>query len=310
MRRVFAGLGFFGLLLVMVPAGPPAQAQPTETPGGAPIPRALTRLPELPIERSLLPEAVDAVSRELGVSAQVARKRLAVQHHALDVIAEAERHRGSYAGAWFDDSQGVGVLNVAFTHDGEGLADHIAAAGRFPDRELIRVHQVERSAEDLDEIVRTIEGDRVELIELGASGLAVDAQSNTVRIDFALDDAQLAAMETAMQARYGADRVTVGPGGHLEPANHVPLQRNCLNNSRDTCNPLRGGATLHVRDRPSNYCTMGFNAYRGGTRYILTAGHCLDPGYGGGSRRTMPVTSWDWLRITPGTAIRAGAPSP
>jgi hypothetical protein len=110
----------------------------------------------------------------------------------------------------------------------------------------------------------------------------VDGERNRVVVEA---NAVTEDMRTALAGMYGADKVAI----HLNPRAQRPEEA-----SRDhDSNPYKGGSAIDI-------CTNGFAWNNGSTLYMLTAGHCINPGGGwylpdgaSGGARIGTGTKWD-----------------
>lgn len=99
--------------------------------------------------------------------------------------------------------------------------------------------------------------------------VGVDAAKNTIRLAYST---RMAAENVSRLRTYASDRSDVT---ELEEVGEEQLAARTTACSYPNCSqPMRAGVAIGFN---SNYwCTSGFYAYSGSSRYILTAGHCMD----------------------------------
>ncbi|WP_407563770.1 S1 family peptidase [Streptomyces sp. 184] len=180
-----------------------------------------------------------ALERDLGLTADQARERLADERRAAGIEKKAERAAGSaYGGSWYDADSGR--LTVAVTAPRH--AEAVRAAGAD-------VRVVEHSAARLDAAKKRLD-------ELSApAGVAswhVDARANSVRVDVVAGRRDDAAVRTFLERARAAGPVEVGTVAEAP--------------STFAAGTVGGDPyyTGNVR------CSIGFSVHGG----FVTAGHC------------------------------------
>ncbi|GAA1501354.1 S1 family peptidase [Streptomyces synnematoformans] len=226
-RTLGLGLGLSALLL-------------SSTWGGA---AALAPAADADSARQFSPGLVTALQRDLGLTADQARERLADERRAVEVGKKAERAAGSaYAGSWFDADSGR--LTVAVTAPRH--ADAVREAGAD-------VRVVEHSAARLDAAKKRLD-------ELSApAGVAswhVDPRANSVRVDVVADRRDDAAVRAFLDRARAAGPVEVGTVAEA-PATFAA--------------GTVGGDPYYTGNVR---CSIGFSVHGG----FVTAGHCGSPG--------------------------------
>ncbi|MDQ3988726.1 MAG: S1 family peptidase [Actinomycetota bacterium] len=181
---------------------------------------------------------LSALQRDLGLSAEDAVARLYREADGAAVERDMQQTLGAtFAGAWFDATSGSMV--VAITDP--ALADAVRAAGAQP-------RAVQRDARTLDATMAELD-DRASSVPDAVTGWFVDAPSNSVVVT-ATDPAAGEAFAA------GTDGVRV---------------RRVAEEPRPLAD-LVGGEVIYAPD--GGRCSIGFVATRGGTPYVITAGHC------------------------------------
>ena len=226
---------------------------------------------------------LSALQRDLGLSAEDAIARLSREADGAAVERDMRQTLGAtFAGAWFDASSGRMV--VALTDPAR--ADAVRAAGAQP-----RV--VQRDARSLDATMAELDG-RAGSAPDSVTGWYVDAPSNSVVVtttDPAAGEAFAAGTDGAR-----VQRVTEQPR---------PLA------------DLVGGEVIYAPD--GGRCSIGFVATRGGTPFVITAGHCTRIGgtwtgfdrsaIGPVTRTSYPVDDFGIIQVTSGSWTPTGTVS-
>jgi len=229
MKRRFAMLAAALLLpagAVALPAAPAAAAPGPGTPPAAGT--AASR------------EMLTALQRDLGISADEARARLAREDDAGRTDARLRAELGAaYGGAYL--TAGATSLVVAVT--GEAHAAKVTAAGAT-------AKVVARGEAQLDAVKSTLDRNAAKAPPASVPGWYVDVVTNTVVV-LARGDAA-AARAFAATAKSDAVRVVASAEAP------VPLY------------DVRGGDAYYMGGR----CSVGFSVAGG----FVTAGHCGDPG--------------------------------
>ncbi|WBB60418.1 S1 family peptidase [Streptomyces sp. WMMC500] len=145
----------------------------------------------------LSPGLLTALERDLGLTPDQARERLADERRAAAVEKKAERAAGSaYGGSWFDADSGR--LTVAVTSARH--ADAVRATGAD-------VRVVEHSAAELDATLKRLDGLSA---PAGVASWRVDARANGVRVDVVADRRDDAAVRAFLARARAAGPVEVG----------------------------------------------------------------------------------------------------
>ncbi|MFE4412648.1 S1 family peptidase [Streptomyces sp. NPDC093064] len=199
------------------------------------------------------PGLLQAMQRDLGLSAQQAEARLAAERTATAAEPKARAAAGSaYGGSWFDDE--TGRLTVAVT---SGASDSTLRAVRTTGA---TVRTVQHSARQLDTAKARLDGTSA---PQGVSGWRVDPKANTVVVDVVRAARSDNDVQRFLSQARAAGPVTV----------------------RTVSAPPRTFAAGTVGGDPyytgNVRCSIGFSVYGG----FVTAGHCGQPGAG--------VSGWD-----------------
>ncbi|WP_445528422.1 S1 family peptidase [Streptomyces cyslabdanicus] len=215
------------------------------TPAGAATPAAASP--------TTSPGLIQAMQRDLGLSARQAEARLAAERTATAVEPKARAAAGSaYGGSWFDDA--TGRLTVAVTSDASDSALRaVRATGAT-------VHSVQHSARQLDTAKARLDSTSA---PRGVSGWRVDPKANTVVVDVV----RSARSDNDVQ-RFLAQARTAGPVT-VRTVSAAP---------RTFAAGTVGGDPYYTGNVR---CSIGFSVYGG----FVTAGHCGRPGAG--------VSGWD-----------------
>lgn len=227
----------------------------------------------LPGEESVSPAMAATLASDLKVDKKVARRLIVLQTAGNTLVEYAREHMSqSFAGAWYDNWQGLGEIRLAFTGDAAKLAQQAAEESGFPRPTTILSVGASSTESELTKLLGRVLSDEDAIQRYGITGGGLRQADGVIEI-YVKEPTN--SVRDSLRQRFDP-RIAVSQGGELVPV-HVPTSSTaCESNSRDHCNPIRGGMTLHVGDNTSLYCTAGFNAYSGSARYMLTAGHCLD----------------------------------
>lgn len=257
-RRLPSALAVSALAVVLSAAlALPGLAQPD--PAAAAAPAATQADPE-PVD----PDLLSALQRDLGLTADQARQRLADDAAATrlaDTLGAALH--SSFAGAWVD--QATGDLVVATTDP--AAVERIRDAGARP-------QVVSRDVLSLDRVLG--------LLDSAAAGTASVPDAVTGwYIDPASNEVVVSATDPAAARSFVARTLGAAPDGvRVEKVDARPTRYASL----------VGGEGLETSD--GGRCSIGFNATRGDSRYVITAGHCTDLGgtwYGEDGSAVGPV---------------------
>ncbi|MFB7734902.1 S1 family peptidase [Streptomyces sp. NPDC056112] len=199
------------------------------------------------------PGLLQAMQRDLGLSAQQAEARLTAERAATAAEPKARAAAGSaYGGSWFDDE--TGRLTVAVT---SGASDSTLRAVRTAGA---TVRTVQHSARQLDTAKARLDSTSA---PQGVSGWRVDPKANTVVVDVVRAARSDNDVQRFLSQARAAGPVTV----------------------RTVSAPPRTFAAGTVGGDPyytgNVRCSIGFSVYGG----FVTAGHCGQPGAG--------VSGWD-----------------
>lgn len=238
---------------------------------------------QAPLSTAQPPSLIEALQRDLGITAEQAVTRLANESRAAVAETSLSRTLGEkYAGAWL--SADATVLSVATTD--ATAADAIAAKGARPvvvGRSLTRLETLKDRLDRASEQVKT-----------GASLWYIDIRTNGVTV-LAPRQAEGEALVTASGVDRNAVRVVVS-GERPRPLVN-----------------LRGGDPYYIDS--GSRCSIGFSVTRGGTPGFATAGHCGQAGSGTSDPSgtfqgsSFPGNDYAWVATpghTPQPWVKAG----
>jgi streptogrisin C len=213
------------------------------SPAGASAASAASAAPAEGTETSLPPQVLDALERDLGLTASEVQARLANEATASASVDRLQRTLGSsFAGVWLAGD--VGTLTVAVTDADE--VDDVRSAGVTP-------RLVHRSEADLDAVLATL--DRTAATAPDAvTGWYVDVPSNQVVV------------ETYGDSTASARRFVTASGVDATAVRVVTTTQR----PRLLYDVIGGDAYF----TPQFRCSVGFPVEGGYT----TAGHCGDAG--------------------------------
>ncbi|GAA4220137.1 streptogrisin C [Streptosporangium album] len=193
------------------------------------------------------PSVVDAMQRDLGLTAEQAVTRLANEERAMTTESALSATLGAtYAGAWLNGD--ASQLMVA-TSDA-AAAGAIKAKGAQPVIVSRTLEQLNAAKDRLDQAPAEAKA--------GASLWYVDTPTNTVVI--------LAAQQAA------ADALVAAAGVDKEAVRVVASAER-----PQTFIDIIGGRAYYIG---GSRCSVGFSVTRGSTPGFVTAGHCGRAGYG------------------------------
>jgi streptogrisin C len=207
-------------------------------------------------------EVLDALRRDLGLSPSQAATHLAQQAAAIEIDGVLRGRLGSaFGGSWFDTVSGKLVVGVT---DARQLPQ-VTTAGAT-------AKVVDHSQEELDGIMAELdamaglpdERDAVGREPVGRPGPAVAGL-----VSWRVDPATNSVVVTARNGQPRAAALDVlarhGDAVRVERTDHVPTT---VENFMDGGDAIDGGN-----------CSAGFNLLGSdGQGYLLTAGHCVEPG--------------------------------
>jgi len=209
------------------------------------------------------PEVLAALQRDLGLTADQVKARVAQQARASKIDSKLQALLGpAFGGSWFDARSGTLVVGVT---EPQRLAEVMAAGAE--------ARLVQHSQAELDGIIAELDalagkandsgkgqrsaGGKLHLAVAGLTGWRVDPTTNTVVVTALAGRPRAAVLDRL--ARYG-DAVRV------EFTDVAP---------RTTANFMDGGDAIN-----GGSCSAGFNLRNASTGqgYLLTAGHCVSAG--------------------------------
>lgn len=187
------------------------------------------------LDESVNPGLLDALTDELGISAEEAKQRLAVESVASDIEQQVAGEDG-YAGLWLNEDSSeiiVGTTGSELSTDGVTYVD------------------VEHSLETLSSVTDELDAHGADAFEQGVYGWFVDVTSNNVVVEA---DSDAKAADFVDAAGVDADLVTFDTDAEAPQLFHVT--------GGDEYSSTTGG------------CSVGFAATKDGEPGFTTAGHC------------------------------------
>ncbi|WP_158230326.1 S1 family peptidase [Pseudofrankia asymbiotica] len=232
----------------------PAQAAPDSTPSPS--------APARPGDRGTAgptTEVVAALQRDLGLTEQQAKDRLAQQANAIELDGQVRGKLGSsFGGSWFDPQTGRLVVGVT-SEAGAGEATRLGAQPKVVARSYGALESIVADLDTLAGRAPAKAGSRAatgkpQAAVKGVSGWHIDPVTNTVVVSVVKDRFSPEAQDNL--TKYG-DAVRV---------EYLPAE------PTTTANFIDGGDQI---DGAS--CSAGFNLRNPSTGkgYLLTAGHCV-----------------------------------
>jgi len=202
-------------------------------------------------------DVTKAVERDLGLTREQAEQHGTQQERAIQLDARLQRALGdAYAGAWYDITTGLLVVNVT---DDKAL-EQAAAAGadaRLVAHSLGELNEIKAKLDAAAGAPR--EGSRQEAgkpADIGLSAWTVDPVTNSVLVTATAEQ-----MESAKQLQ-----AELGDAVQVQEAPAAP---------ETTADFMDGGDAINGAS-----CSAGFNVRNPstGARFLLTAGHCVSAG--------------------------------
>lgn len=191
------------------------------------------------------------LARDKGINLTEATRRVEGQVRQAGVATTLLDELGERTGGAYFDDAGAMVITVT----DRAAADRVRAAGLTP-------RTVSRSLGSLRAIVTRLDTQP----RLPHSTWGIDVESNQVVVTVPADaaarrDPAAVDLRTTAERHGAAVRVT---------ESDLTMQP-----SRD----VAGGDPMRTTADLSNPCSAGFNVTRGANRFVLIAGHCLQPGF-------------------------------
>jgi hypothetical protein len=231
------------------------------------------------------PFEVREYQRNAGVTEEVARADLELQHRGAHIVELLEKTLGSrYAGVWFDNQNGEFVVPAL-----PGITkDEVAERLEADKLELaFRVQSAQSSWNDLLANQRRLNEQLQWQIREKLIDTSLSARFNAVAISQA-DVASKAQEEQVLEAAEGLN-IEVRIESRSTKRNWVPLDCTAGFAKVFACDaPHRTGVAFSANSEiAAPLCTQAFKAVDGaGRRYVLTAGHCVT--------NFVPPTPTDW----------------
>ncbi|WP_117208434.1 hypothetical protein [Allorhizocola rhizosphaerae] len=191
------------------------------------------------------------LSPEAALNAARAQARSEKFKQGLDITKE------SWAGGWFDPYTARHHIAVTTPAAAKDVA---ALAAKTPGLS-VDTHQVTRSMRELGALVEQIRGGSDKLAKVANNQVTIDVKTNEVVVR--VPQAQFATLTAA----------DVPVGVRVEQGSQVSEHLDACTSRTDCDNDLRAGLVL--RRSGTLWCSLGFTARSGGTRWALTAGHCI-----------------------------------
>ena len=221
-------------------------------------------------------EQVASVADYRDISKEDARMLLAVEERLRMTRSNIRRRIGEpFAGLSINDKL-IGEITIRTTSSGD---EPIALAESESGISDIFKHEVvEHNYAELQTVKNELSAPSAEEIKERYNSVysALDERRNAVVVGVQNEPREA---EREFREEFGDEVVARASGpSHLEDVPNSSLS--CRDDSRQHCNPLRGGTALQPHNGGDTaYCTLGFNAYDEvytGVPFVVTAGHCLD----------------------------------
>lgn len=247
MRRYLAAVG--AAVLVVTAVGVPASAAPS----------ASSKSGAYDTGRNDLQTVADAyrtsfadLSPDAALTAARAQAGSEKFRQGLDVSTD------TWAGGWFDPY--TAQFHIAVTTP--AAAKDVATAAAGSPRLVVTTHQVARSMKELGETVDRIRDGKDKLAKAANGQVTIDVKTNEVVVRVpAATFSTLAAAD-------------VPDGVRVEQGEQVTQHPDACTSRTDCDDDLRAGLVL--RRSGTLWCSLGFTARSSsGTRWALTAGHCV-----------------------------------
>jgi streptogrisin C len=239
---------------------------------------ALLRIAPAEAAEAQDPLAVDEYAKRYAVEDAAAAHRLELQGKAAGIANALEARLGDdYAGVWFDNSDGRFVVPLVSEKNGPAVVKQFSEYGL--DESAFRTTLVDSTLAELRAAEqRLIEAGRKQLPSRMAR-IGIDPSINAVVAELSSDAS--AEQRADVRARAAAEPVAVRVLD-ADPASFDTGPAWCeWLNPQDACDPpFRGGVWIaNPVEGTENLaqCTAGFPATSNllGTRYVITAGHCV-----------------------------------
>ncbi|MGD9482265.1 S1 family peptidase [Streptomyces sp. TRM70308] len=198
------------------------------------------------------PEMVTALATSLDVEEKDAIALLDDQAQQQDTLATLEKKGLDTAGAFFDE-QGDLVVNVADAA-AKAQVEKAGLDGQIP----------EHGDDVLERVMDTLNKAATDRVPSGVTSFGVDLAHDAVTVEVR-DTSDPATQAFLKKAEKFGDAVrTVRTDEQLAP--------------QTTVYP---GSEMNPNNNPNSWCSVGFGARdRSGNQYLVSAGHCIDPGTG------------------------------
>lgn len=252
-------------------SGSPGAIQPVEDDDDSRVHPVLREGPHFPDEADHPHEQVVAYGAYRGISPSEARRLLSLERR-VPKLRTGIKHNypAEFAGLYMNPAY-IGEVVLLVTDNAESVRRDVPHFFERPN--AVRVTKASNSYYSLTRTLQDIHNsyygqDGLESL----TSLWLDVGLNAVRA-FVADGVEKRQRE--FDQRFGEGVVLVDEYAVGYEENYIPPSSlTCENNSRNGCNPLRGGIRIHRPNSPGSYCTSGFPSTDSGRHYLITAAHC------------------------------------
>lgn len=240
-----------------------------------------------PSKEGIIPEQIEWYAKKFSVSTDEATDRLRAQARAASIARDLQRELGEeYGGVAFDNGTGRFMIGVAVA-GGSASKAALASARNVAERlgvgKTADIVEVDDSWSSLEAANARVKTELDDLQRANKVQIGLDSAKNSVVVLVApeVDDAtftraqQLTKSTAASVEVDRADAVRFAARPELCQFRNPAIFQPWGWGSYPVCDiPLRGASTMVNSE---SLCSVGFMTQGpGGTRFVMTAGHCLE----------------------------------
>ncbi len=211
--------------------------------------------------------------RDFAVDAATATAHLELQARGRPMVDAVRTAQGDdYAGVWFDNQEGRFKVGMVPGADPAPVQAILAADDLTDETDLV---PVDNTWSQLQAAESGLLRSTSDLMAQRKARVGIDPTTNSVLIEVAdgVSDATVSAL-TPGGTRAAASSDDVNVEVRRKPAAALAVQTTACS-APDCDRPLRGGVRIQ---NTVDGCSMGALTTRGGSYYIMTAGHCVRTG--------------------------------